>query len=80
MLEQIAERGYAFNGRISPPTLLGWGINHELGWTAVGAISVFGSVHRVEGKQLTEMLLDLFLGATNEIENILRWALSRQGV
>lgn len=68
-LEQIAERGYAFNREESVTGLhaVGAAVTDDDG-VAVGAISVSGPANRLKGEWLTDDLPDLLLGATNEIE------------
>jgi DNA-binding IclR family transcriptional regulator len=68
-LEQIAERGYAFNREESIPGLhaVGAPVTDDEG-VAIGAISISGPANRLKGEWLTDELPDLLLGATNEIE------------
>ncbi|WP_193362453.1 IclR family transcriptional regulator [Halogranum rubrum] len=68
-LEQIADRGYAFNREESITGLhaVGAPITDDDG-VATGAISISGPANRLKGEWLTETLPDLLLGATNEIE------------
>lgn len=68
-LEQIRERGYAFNQEESIPGLYAVGvpITTEDG-SAIGALSISGPANRLQGEKLNEELPSLLLGAVNEIE------------
>lgn len=68
-LEDVSERGYAFNKGESVPGLhaVAAPITASDG-TAIGAISISGPSNRMEGEMLTERMPDLLLGSTNEIE------------
>ncbi|SEP31124.1 transcriptional regulator, IclR family [Halogranum amylolyticum] len=68
-LEQIVDRGYAFNREESIAGLhaVGAPVTDDEG-VAIGAISVSGPANRLKGTRLTDELPDLLLGATNEIE------------
>lgn len=68
-LEEIRERGYAFNREesVRGVNAVGAPIRDESG-VAIGAISVAGPANRLQGEFLTDELPDLLLGATNEVE------------
>ena len=68
-LEQVRERGYAFNREESVPGLYAVGVPiiPEDG-SAIGALSVSGPANRLQGEKLNEELPSLLLGAVNEIE------------
>ena len=68
-LEEIRERGYAFNREESVRGVhaVGAPIRDQSG-TAIGAISVAGPANRLRETALAEELPTLLLGATNEVE------------
>ncbi|MFC4437231.1 MULTISPECIES: IclR family transcriptional regulator [Natrialbaceae] len=68
-LEEIRERGYAFNREESVRGVhaVGAPIRNQSG-TAIGAISVAGPANRLRETALAEELPTLLLGATNEVE------------
>lgn len=68
-LEEIHERGYAFNREESVRGVhaVGAPIRDQSG-TAIGAISVAGPANRLRETALAEELPTLLLGATNEVE------------
>jgi DNA-binding IclR family transcriptional regulator len=68
-LERVRERGYAVNREESVTGLhaVGAPVRDDSG-VAVGAISVSGPANRLRGDRLDEVLPNLLLGATNEVE------------
>jgi DNA-binding IclR family transcriptional regulator len=68
-LEEIRERGYAFNDQESTTGLraVGVPIRYDDG-QVLGAISISGPANRLKGTYFREELPDLLLGAVNEIE------------
>lgn len=69
ILEQIRERGYAFNREESIPSLYSVGVPITADDdSAIGALSISGPANRLQGEKLTEELPNLLLGAVNEIE------------
>lgn len=68
-LEQIRERGYAFNREESIPGLYAVGVPITTeDDSAIGALSISGPANRLQGEKLNEDLPSLLLGAVNEIE------------
>lgn len=68
-LEEIRERGYAFNKQETTEGVHAIGAavtdaNDEV----LGALSVAGPAHRLKGDTLTEVLPERLLGAVNELE------------
>ncbi|WP_227378939.1 IclR family transcriptional regulator [Haladaptatus halobius] len=68
-LEEVRERGYAFNHEehieglqaVAAPV-------EDSGGDVIGAISVSGPAHRVKGERMTEDIPDKILGVRNEVE------------
>lgn len=74
-LEEIRDRGYAFNDEESTESLRAVGVPIRFGDGAVfGAISVSGPAHRFRDEYFYEELPELLLGTANEIELNLRYA------
>lgn len=73
-LEEIRDRGYAFNigESVSGLNAIGAPIRDEDGYP-VGAISISGPAHRVKDSFLTEELPDTLLAALDEIQISLRY-------
>jgi DNA-binding IclR family transcriptional regulator len=68
-LDEISDRGYAFNLEESIPRLNSVGVPiTDTEDIAIGSISISGPSNRINNDLLTEELPDLLLGATNEIE------------
>ncbi|MFD1647903.1 IclR family transcriptional regulator [Haloarchaeobius litoreus] len=73
-LDEIRERGYAFNigESVTGLNAIGAPIRDEDGYP-VGAISISGPAHRVKDSFLTEELPDTLLAALDEIQISLRY-------
>jgi DNA-binding IclR family transcriptional regulator len=69
MLEDVRERGYAFNREESIEGLnsVAVAVTHPTG-QPLGALCVTGPSHRLKGKLLEKELPDKLLGAANELE------------
>ena len=68
-LEIIREHGYAFNKEENVPTLNSVGVPiFGPDGRVLGALSVSGPSHRLQGKLLTETVPELLLGTANELE------------
>lgn len=67
-LEEVRERGYAFNMEESLTGVHAVGAPIRVDGTVFGSLSVVGPAHRIKGDRLHEELPELLLGATNELQ------------
>lgn len=67
-LEEVRERGYAFNDEESISGLRAIAVPVTYGDDVLGALSVSGPANRLTGEYFREELPDLLLGTVNEIE------------
>jgi DNA-binding IclR family transcriptional regulator len=68
-LETIRDRGFALNREEAIPGLRAVGVAvHDPDGSVIGAFSVSGPSHRLEGEQFAERLPNLLLGTANEFD------------